>query len=167
MKSEELEAALTQVETLVRPPDDMYYQELSQSWRRVRRFLSALLKTIQFGSTPAVRALDAALKQLSAQAGVVITGQEHLEIVGKGWRRYVMGDDGAIDKKAYVFCCLERLRSALRRRDLFVAPSLRYADARLGLLSGKAWEAARPTVCRSLQTHAFSRRNYRWLEPPT
>ena len=150
MKSEELEAALTQVKTLVRPPDDMYNQELRQSWRRVRRFLPALLKTIQFGSTPAGRALDEALKELAEQAGLPATGQEHLEIVTKGWRRYVVGDDGTVDKKAYVFCCLERLRAALRRRDLFIAPSLRYADARTGLLSGKAWEAARPTVCRSL-----------------
>lgn len=150
MKSEELKAALAQVEMLVRPPADMYYRELQQSWRRVRRFLPPLLKTIQFNSTPAGRALDEALRELSAQAGAPGTGHEHLEIVGKGWRRYVVGDDGRVDQKAYVFCCLERLRFALRRRDLFVAPSLRYADARLGLLSGKAWETARPTVCRSL-----------------
>jgi hypothetical protein len=39
-------------------------------------------------------------------------------------------DDGAVDKKAHVFCCLDRLRSTLRRRDLFVTPSVRYADAR-------------------------------------
>ncbi|MBA3805845.1 MAG: hypothetical protein H0X14_09075 [Acidobacteria bacterium] len=150
MKSEELEAALTQMEALVRPPKDMYYQELRQSWRRVRRFLPPLLKTIHFGSTPAGRALDGALQELSTGAGVPIAGQEHLDIVSKGWRRYVVDDKGAVDQKAYVFCCLERLRSALRRRDLFVAPSLRYADARRGLLSGKAWETARPMVCRSL-----------------
>jgi hypothetical protein len=58
--------------------------------------------------------------------------------------------DGTVDRKAYVFCCLDRLRSALRRRDLFVAPSIRYADARIGLLSGAAWEASRSTICRSL-----------------
>lgn len=150
IKSEELSAALTQVETLVRPPEDVYYQELRQSWRRVRRFLPALLKTIRFGSTPAGRALAAALQGLDKQTATPITGQEHLEIVTKGWRRYVVGDDGTVDQKAYVFCCLERLRAALRRRDLFAAPSLRYADARIGLLSGQAWEAARPTVCRSL-----------------
>jgi hypothetical protein len=33
---------------------------------------------------------------------------------------------------------------------LFIAPSIRYADARLGLLSGQAWDAARVSVCRSL-----------------
>ena len=38
----------------------------------------------------------------------------------------------------------------LRRRDVFVAPSWRYADPRSGLLAGSEWEAARPIVCRSL-----------------
>ena len=45
---------------------------------------------------------------------------------------------------------MDRMRAALRRRDLFATPSLRYADPRLGLLDGAAWEAARPAVCRSL-----------------
>jgi hypothetical protein len=75
MKSEELVAALTQVETLVRPPEDVYYQELRQSWRRVRRFLPALLKTIRFGSTPAGRALDDALQGLDEQTATPIIGQ--------------------------------------------------------------------------------------------
>ena len=74
----------------------------------------------------------------------------HPETVTRAWRQYVFGRGGAVDRKAYTFCCLDRLRSALRRRDLFVAPSIRYADARIGLLSGSAWEAARTTVCRSL-----------------
>lgn len=39
---------------------------------------------------------------------------------------------------------------AIRRRDVFVSPSWRYADPRAGLLTGPEWEAARPIVCRSL-----------------
>jgi hypothetical protein len=73
-----------------------------------------------------------------------------IAIVTRAWRQYVFGDDGRIDRRAFVFCFLDRLRSALRRRDLFIAPSFRYADARIGLLSGPAWESARPAVCRSL-----------------
>ena len=38
----------------------------------------------------------------------------------------------------------------LRRRDLFINPSIRYVDARIGLLSSTAWEGSRSTVCRSL-----------------
>ena len=40
--------------------------------------------------------------------------------------------------------------AALRRRDVFVAPSWRYADPRIGLLDGAEWLSARPIICRSL-----------------
>jgi TnpA family transposase len=42
------------------------------------------------------------------------------------------------------------MRTGIRRRDLFASPSLRYADPRIGLLAGPAWEAARPSICRTL-----------------
>lgn len=150
LKSEDLAAALGQVETLVRPPEDRYFKELQQSWGRIGKFLPALLKTIHFGTTPAGQPVVEALSYLAAQDGHAQLTRPPLDIGTKGWRPYVTGDDGAVDKKAYVFCCLDRLRSALRRRDLFVSPSIRYRDARIGLLTGAAWEAARPTVCRSL-----------------
>lgn len=47
-------------------------------------------------------------------------------------------------------CLVDWLRGALRRRDVFAAPSLRFGDPRIGLLDGAAWEAARPTMCRTL-----------------
>jgi hypothetical protein len=49
-----------------------------------------------------------------------------------------------------MFCTLDALRTALRRRDVFVAPSWRYADPRIGLLDGAEWLSARPIICRSL-----------------
>ncbi|MBV9085681.1 MAG: Tn3 family transposase [Acidobacteriaceae bacterium] len=81
--------------------------------------------------------------------GRAAAGDPPVSILNRGWRRYVLEGE-TFDRKAYVFCCMDRLRSALRRRDLFVAPSIRYADARLGLLSGPAWDTARVSVCRSL-----------------
>ena len=152
MKREDLEAAVRRVDSLVRPPEDMYYEELQQSYRRVRRFLPHLLRTVRFGATPAGKpALEAVeyLEKVERQ-GWSKAGEPPLAIVTRAWRQYVISGAGAIDRKAYVFCCLDQLRSALRRRDLFVAPSVRYADARLGLLSGAAWETARTTICRTL-----------------
>ena len=46
--------------------------------------------------------------------------------------------------------CVRAIARGLSRRDVFVSPSVRYADPRLGLLQGAAWEAARPMICRSL-----------------
>ncbi|HYO84570.1 MAG TPA: Tn3 family transposase, partial [Bryobacteraceae bacterium] len=139
-----------------RPPEDMYYQELQQAWGRVRKFLLPLVTTVHFGSTPTGKAVLEALAAVRDQDGRgKLPATTPLDIVGRGWRKYVIDSDGMIDKKAYVFCCLDRLRTTIRRRDVFVAPSIRYADPRIGLLSGAAWEASRSTVCRSLG-HALS-----------
>jgi TnpA family transposase len=51
---------------------------------------------------------------------------------------------------AYTFCVLEGLQAALRRRDVFVEPSWRYADPRAGLLKGDEWEVTRPLIYRTL-----------------
>ena len=61
-----------------------------------------------------------------------------------------MREDGTVDLHAYTFCVLEELQSALKRRDVFAAPSWRYADPRAGLLDGPEWEATRPIICRTL-----------------
>jgi TnpA family transposase len=71
------------------------------------------------------------------------------EFVPKLWERRVTRN-GIVDRRAWTLCLVDRLRGALRRRDVFAAPSLRFADPRIGLLDGAAWEAARPTVCRTL-----------------
>ncbi len=51
---------------------------------------------------------------------------------------------------------LDELRTALKRRDVFVARSWRYADPRAGLLDGTEWKSTRPIIwtrpiiCRTL-----------------
>ena len=47
-------------------------------------------------------------------------------------------------------CALEELRHGLRRRDVYVTPSERFADARSSLLSDAAWDASREDTCRAL-----------------
>ena len=150
LEREELEAAVSQVDSIVRPPEDVYYRQLAGSYARVRRFLPHLLQTVRFDATPAGQPVLEALNYLrEVELGAANAPDPPVTLVNRGWRRYVgTGED--FDLKAYVFCCLDRVRSALRRRDIFIAPSVRHADARLGLLSGSAWNAARPTICRSL-----------------
>ena len=77
-------------------------------------------------------------------------------MVSRAWRRFVIGPDQTIDRRAYTFCVLERLQDGLRRRDVFVRPQRalgrpsRQAPARGGLGSGpvpglsQSWAARRP-----------------------
>jgi len=75
-----------------------------------------------------------------------------LAVVPPAWRRLVVQTVPTyrVDRKAYTFALLEQLQVALKRHDVFVAPSEKWADPRAKLLQGAAWEAARPQVCRGL-----------------
>lgn len=151
----DLQKALDQVTALIRPPDDVFYQELEAQYRSVRRYLPTVLKHLRFESSPAGEDVVAAFEWLRAREGLPRPGAEgetavpH-EIITKSWQRHVLREDGKIDAHAYTFCVLDRLHRALKRRDVFVSPSWRYADPRSGLLDGGEWEAARPVICRTL-----------------
>jgi hypothetical protein len=141
-----LAQALVDVTGLVHPPNDVFYRELAGKLATVKRFLPTLLRVIQFDANPAARPLLQALQWLHERPD----HDPPVDIVDKAWQRHVLGQDGRIDAPAFAFCALDRLRVAIRRRDVFISPSWRYADPRAGLLCGSEWEATRPIVCRSL-----------------
>ncbi len=146
-----LEAAVAQVDSLTRPPDDPYFDELLAQHRRIRRFLPHFVRVVGLGAMPAGRSMLKALHHLrTVEDGGARGTPWPTEFVPKSWERRVTRN-GVVDRRAWILCLVDRLRGALRRRDVFAAPSLRFADPRIGLLDGAAWEAARPTVCRTLE----------------
>lgn len=152
VSEEALLDATATVAALTRPPDDPHYRDLRTHYTMVRRFLPALLRTITFEGIGTGHSVVTALAFLAR----VEEGREPdmvdapLEIVSPAWRREVVQPGFQIDRRAYTFCVLEALAAGLRRHDIFVTPSERWADQRTRLLSGATWEAMRPQVCRSL-----------------
>ncbi len=145
-----LEAAVAQVDSLTKPPDDPYFDELLDQHRRIRRFLPQFVRTVGFDAMPEGRPLLKAIEHLRRlEDGKGRYEVLPTEFVPKSWERRVL-QNGVVDRRAWTLCLVDRLRGAIRRRDVFVTPSLRFADPRIGLLDGAAWEAARPTVCRTL-----------------
>jgi TnpA family transposase len=142
-------AALDQIDLLIRPTGDLYFMELRAQHRKLR-FVPGLLRSLSFGAAPAGQPVLDAVRYLRAADGKNPSASAPLEFAPPGWKRQIKPPDGSIDKVAYRLCLLEGIRTAIRRRDLFVSPSIRYADPRLGLLSGPTWEAARPAICRTL-----------------
>lgn len=143
--------ALQTVGALTRPPEDVYFRELDARYRSVRRFLPTLLKHLRFGASPAGEPVAAAFDWLRANALRAKPGHDAPRaVIRKPWQRYVLSAPDQIDLRAYTFCVLDELRGALRRRDVFVTPSWRYADPRAGLLAGTEWEATRPIMVRTL-----------------
>jgi TnpA family transposase len=149
---ETLEAALAQVDNLVQPPENPYLAELLARYASVRRFLPALAGTVALGANPAGRAVLEAVHYVRDAEG---RGPRRrpptppLDFVPKSWLGRVV-EGGEVDRKVWTMCLVERMRHALRRRDLYATPAIRYADPRIGLLAGAAWGAARTAVCRTL-----------------
>lgn len=149
---EELQQAIETVQRLTRLPDDDYFQELTDCYQQVRRFVPTLLNTISFESTAAAESILNALHFLKATAAkqskpdwnaAPLTG------LSRSWRRLIE-QNHQIDKRAYTVCTLQRMHKALHRHDLFVHPSERWGDVRINLIHGEEWEKARPQVCRAL-----------------
>jgi TnpA family transposase len=148
---DELTLALAEVLTLVRPPQDVFYRELLARYKRVRRYLPAVLKHIRFGAGTGGRDVIAALNYLQVmEVDPKRDIPAPMEVVNSAWQKHVQPGGETLDKRAYMFCTLDRLRLAIKRRDVFVATSWRYADPRKGLLNDVEWQAARPVVCRTL-----------------
>ena len=133
---------------------------LAGRYRVVRPFLVLLAEALPLAAAPAgqkilvaVRALpDLAARRVRARP--LSRAEIDTDSVPPVWGRAVYGNRdlpaGAVDRDAYVLCVLEQLRAALRRRDIFAAPSLRWADPRAMLLHGPAWEAVRPEIAAGL-----------------
>ena len=120
-----LENALERVSALIRPPDDVYYQELSEHYRSVRGYLPHVLTHISFEAAPAGRPLLAACDWLRDQQDRnKPDSNAPREVIDKAWQRYVVQKDGRVDIRAYTFCVLGQLQTAIHRRDVFTQPEL-------------------------------------------
>jgi TnpA family transposase len=152
---EELERAAAVIQTLAQPPDDPHsFDNLLKRYKHVRQFLPRLLALVEFLGVDAEAPILAALRFVQEHAhrrnwnlSVV-----PMDGVPTSWRRR-MCDGDAVDKRAYTMWLLDRVRHAMRHRNIFVAPSQRWADPRAQLLDGEAWRQAKSQVRRSL-SHA-------------
>lgn len=148
---ESLTTAITTIRSLVRPPQDVYFQELQKSYRRISIFLPTLVKHIRFGSTPVGKSVVLAWDWIRDNIELSKPGLDApMGVVNAAWMPHVSPKDSTFNFKAYVFCTLDRLRTLLKRREIFVSPSWRYADPRAPLLKEAEWEVTRPVICRTL-----------------
>ena len=152
VERERVAAAVSAIGRLARSPDDRARELVTRSYPGVRRYLPLLLDTIAFHATDGSEPILEALAALKLSEGRRKLTPEVLptRFVPRPWQRLVEPEAGRVDRAAYTMCALEELRDALRRRDVYVTPSERFADARSSLLCDAAWDASREDTCRAL-----------------
>ncbi|MBE1559786.1 TnpA family transposase [Nonomuraea africana] len=161
---EQVLAALESVEELVSEDDGAAEAALRAAlvdkYNTVRPFLKLLGESKALGAASGGRKVLAAVRRLPELARrhvsrKPLTAKEiDASLVTPAWKRPVFANPdlsaGAVDRDAYVVCVLEGLFRALQVRDVFAAPSLRWADPRAHLLDGAAWEAISEDVLAAL-----------------
>ena len=134
-----IESAMAQIDALTRGPDDLYFDEIIALHRRVQRFLPDLTRTVPFGAAPTAKPILDAIAYV-AERGGSITQTAPVAFAPKAWRKRMMKNE-KLDGRVWTICLVDCLRQALRKRDMFVTRSMPYANPRIGMLDGPAWEA--------------------------
>lgn len=156
----EVEAAVRLLDELLPPGDDEAEAEMRRQltgrYSTVRSFLSLLGESSALGAASGGRRVLEAVKRLPALARRKVKAKPLLprdidqKLVPPAWKKAVFSNPdlppGAVDRDAYAVCVLEQVHRALGRRDVFAAPSNRWADPRVRLLDGAQWEAVRADV---------------------
>ena len=159
----DLAAAVETVRALLPPADDgdgeaEWRAALVDRYATVRPFIELLAAVIPWGCTAAGSPILAALRGLPKLMAARKPATEHIkdfqELVTGSWRRLVFHhpklEAPLIDRPAYVFCVLEALHDALRRRDVYAVGADKWGDPRVRLIEPRLWAAERDTVLRAL-----------------
>ena len=160
---EEVLGAVAVVEELV--PDNVaedaaMREALTARYGVVRPFLELLAEAVPLAAAPAGQKLLAEVRRLPELARRRVKARQLRReevtavLVPPAWQRAVYRNRDlpvdAADRDAYVLCILEQLHRALRRRDIFAAPSVRWAAPRAQLLDGAPWQGVREEVLAGL-----------------
>jgi hypothetical protein len=82
-----------------------------------------VLTHISFEAAPAGRPLLAACDWLRDQQDrKKPDNNAPREVIDKAWQRYVVQKDGRVDIRAFTFCVLSHLQTAIHRRDIYTRP---------------------------------------------
>lgn len=158
---EQLDDACETVTALMRPPTDPFHDRLVAAYPQIRKFLTGFLDALRFESTESETVVLEAFEFLGdwhrtkPRTTRLPDRDVPLAVVTTSWGPCVLeGDGDTVNRAAYTCCVLDRLRSGLRRRDVYLPGSLRWGDPRAELLPPETWDEQRIEACAALALDA-------------
>jgi TnpA family transposase len=152
-----LRRAVEESDQIVRPLDESYLDFFETRYGYLRQFAPTFLHTFTFHSNRTPDALleaIALLRDLNTSQRRTVPDDAPLAFVPLKWRPYVVDRRGRLDRHYYELCALWELRGALRGGNVWVVPSLRYANPNTYLISQDRWPTLRPEVCQQIRAPA-------------
>lgn len=149
-----LQEAREKVLELTKQAVDNSAKVLRGKYNSARKFLPAFLELINLialpNTQPLLDAFNFLKKQEREKAGGVNFNKAPKTFIPDNWKLYIFPTPDKISKPHYTLCLVEQIRLAIRRRDVFVHPSIKWTDPRKELLHGDAWSKIKPAICKGL-----------------
>lgn len=122
--------SLSEAQKLAQPENFDYLHRIGRSYSQIRRYAPGFLKTLQFGGTPAIQSLLAALDILKKiDEGILskLPDDAPIDFIKKRWQNLVLTEKG-VDRRFYELYLLSELKNSLRSGDIWVKGSRQFKD---------------------------------------
>lgn len=147
---EQLQSSLAEAEKLIRPEEDAYVDYFCQCYRRVRRFSTQFLATLEFQA----RGDDLGLLDALQLIHEIHQGQRRklpdtapTDFIPKSWRAYVLETEPS-NWRDYELAALWVLRQQLRSGDIYLLQSRRFSELATYLIPETDWPVKRQELVR-------------------
>jgi len=148
-----LEVALKECQSLVRPQDDKHYDFFATKYNSIRRYIPEFLEILEFNAnSKSKKVLEAVhlLKKLNQANKRNVPEDAPMDFVSKTWRSYIFDDHGNVVRKYYELCTLMELKNDLCAGNIWVNHSRRYADPETYLIPKDQWPRLKEEACELL-----------------
>ena len=154
LSPQRLDAIIQECDQITRPARDHYYDFLGRRYSYIRQFAPAFLDAFVFRAKepkhPLLTAITV-LRALNQEGQREVPVDAPCAFVPTAWRRFVVGEDGGIDRRYWELCLLWELRNALRAGDVWLEHSGQYANPDSYLISVAEWPTLREELCGHIQ----------------
>ncbi|MCL2768071.1 MAG: Tn3 family transposase [Synergistaceae bacterium] len=143
MSWDKIVKSVEEAKKLARPGNYDYLDLLDNRYNQLRKYTPALVKHLECNSAnassnPLIDALKM-INDMNETGKRKVPEDAPLGFISNRWRKYVFGQDGAINKHYYEFAAYTELRNKLRSGDVFVTGSRNYKNFDDYLVSVKDW----------------------------
>ncbi|HET8656502.1 MAG TPA: Tn3 family transposase [Longimicrobiaceae bacterium] len=136
-------ASIEEAEKLAQPEGFDFLPLIGDGYQQLRRYVPALLSTLEFRAAPAAADILQAvevLRSMNERQARKVPEDAPIGFVRKRWADLVFTDEG-IDRRFYELCVLSALKNALRSGDLWIPGSRQFKDFEEYLIPAPQFQA--------------------------
>ena len=143
MSWEQIADSINEAKELLRPRNYDYLDLIKYRYNYLRKYTPILLESLQFKSTQSstnlLKALDI-IQNLNISGKRKIPDDAPIDFISKRWLKYVIDDDGNINRQYYEMAALTELKNDIRSGNIWIEGSRMHKKFGEYIISENKWQ---------------------------